>query len=121
MLQQCLSVTATILVVSILSKILVETSETSLLSKGRRLVERAMEWKERGDEEGDVILKYQYYTTAFAFLQAGRECASDSELERATSIDMSSVWTRIQEGMTKARQNARLLPCKGRGEVPKRG
>lgn len=104
---QCCAISAILLVVSLASKLIVETSDNALTTQGRKMIERALHWKSVASAETDDLLVYQHLTTSLAFVQAGRELMSDTDLERCTGIHVTGLASDLESRMMRQRQNAR--------------
>jgi len=102
LLLHCGIVTSILVVVSLLSRLLVDSSNAS--SKGAYLLEKAMYWYDVAQADDDDTLRIEHCATAVAFMDAAREVATDNELETAAGIDLSKLSRRLERSLVVARE-----------------
>jgi hypothetical protein len=100
LIQVCAVVTAVTTVMSIACKLVVETPQ--LVSKSSGLLERAFHWRDVARSEENMLLRYQHYAMAVAFVRAAMEVHSD--LEHAAGVDVARECRRMEQAMTTVRE-----------------
>ena len=102
LLRTCALVTSIVVVISLLSRLLVDASVVS--SKGTYLLDKAVYWHEMSEIDNDPILRLEHCAIAVAFINAAREHATDTELETSAGIDISRVSRRLERSLISARE-----------------
>lgn len=105
MMQQCGAVSAILLLVALLSRLVSETSESALQTRGRELLEQALSWRDAADGAAENIWRYRHEVMALALLQAARSCATDVELERSSGIDVNKLWSGLERRLEHTHQS----------------
>jgi hypothetical protein len=99
LVQVCVVVTALTAVLSVACKLVVEAPQ--LVTKSSGLLERAFYWRDLARSEDDLLLRYQHYATAVAFVRAAMEVHAD--LEHSAGVDVARECRRMQQAMAAVR------------------
>ena len=81
MLKQCATVTCILLVVSLISKLCVESADLSHTQVLVRLVDKALHWNDVARSDTDPVSRHHHLIAALTFLQAAREIVPDSQMK----------------------------------------
>jgi hypothetical protein len=105
MLTHALTTTGALMVVSLVSKVLLESHEST--AAALELLRQASHWRDAAAQEADVALKVQHAATAAALLTAARTVVRDVDLERASGTDVPRLARSLTRELARARQSAR--------------
>jgi hypothetical protein len=114
MLAHAMTTTAALVVLSLVSKVLLESHEST--AAALELLRQATHWRDVAAQEADVALQLQHAATAAALLTAARTVVRDVDLERASGTDVPRLARSLTRQLARARQSAR-----GGGGAPERG
>jgi|EP00966_Prymnesium_polylepis_P122667 hypothetical protein len=113
MLKQCSTITCILFLVSLISKITVESSDLTHVHIVQKLVEKAVHWRDVAESGTDSLNVYHHLVSSLTFMQATREMMPDAKLETTTGIDISSFIRQLEQKISNVRQNIKPTSLKG--------
>tara|TARA_E500000178_G_C16745323_1_gene627900 strand:+ start:274 stop:657 length:384 start_codon:yes stop_codon:yes gene_type:complete len=87
-IQNAVVVTTGLIILTILSKVLNDSPQSLNTKSGVELLNHALKWRRIASQDSQPFLKLQHLTFANAYINAARQIAKDSELERVTGADL---------------------------------
>jgi hypothetical protein len=115
MLKQCSTITCILFLVSLISKMTVESSDLTHVHIVQKLVEKAVHWRDVAASGTESLNVYHHLVSSLTFMQAAREMMPDSKLERTTGIDISSFIRQLEQQISNVRQNIKPTSLKEEG------
>lgn len=86
--QNATIVTTSLIVLTILSKVLNDSPNSLNTQSGVELLSQAFHWKKIASQDSQPFLKLQHLIYASAYVDAARRIAKDSELEKVTGTNL---------------------------------
>lgn len=87
-LQNSIVVTVGLIILTILSKVLNDSPHNLNTQAGVELLSHALKWRKIASQDTQPFLKLQHLIFASAYINAARQIAKDSELEKVTGTDL---------------------------------
>ena len=107
--------TGGLLVISVLSKVLNESSSDDEL--GQELLDRAIEWKQYAEDDTAPLAKLQHAIYSSAYLHAARAASKDSDLERSSGIDLRKLKRSSEQDIKSSLQDIIRKCPKFKGQI----
>ncbi len=105
MLKQCSTISLVLLIVSVVAKLAMESTDTPTSVAARNLVEKAVHWKHVAKSDTSALNAHHHYVVSLTFLQAARELVTDTSLEHLSGIDIQNFTASVEHRLTTARQS----------------
>ncbi len=105
MLRQCSAVTCLLLVLSIISKLTVDTGDLRHVNVVKQLIEKALYWYDVALNDTEPLNVYHHFVMCLATLHSTREVMSDPEVMRTTGVNISTFIRRVEKKIHTVRQN----------------
>ena len=103
MFAQAVSTTTVLFLVALLSKLLYEPGHETA-SHAHELLRQAVHLRDVAQQDTEPTLKLQHAAAAAATLQAARTIARDTDLERASGLDVPRLARSLDTLVTEARR-----------------
>ena len=103
MLKQCSTLLFVLLLVSLVSRMAMEASDSSHANIARSLIDKAIHWRNVASNES-ALNSYHHLIASLTFLHSAREIMSDSKLEMNCGLDISSLIRDVEQQIARARQ-----------------
>lgn len=105
MLRQCSAVSSILLILSLISKITVDTGDSKQVNIVKQLMDKALYSHDVALNDTDPLNVYHHLVMCLAYLHSTREVMSDSEVMRVTGLDVSTFIRRVGKKLHAVRQN----------------
>ena len=105
MLNQCITTSCMLLLISLLCKMTAESSDVAEVHIAQKLVDKAIHWHKVASNGTEILNMYHHLVSSLTFMLSAREILSDTKLEQMTGIDGSLFIREVEQQISVLRQN----------------
>jgi len=103
MIQSIVTTTSLLIITSLSSKLFLSPQHSEMSLKAHELMRNCLQWRDLSNQDTDMVLRLQHATLSTAFLTSARLLMRDSELERASGVDITALALRLEKTVEEAR------------------
>ena len=116
-LQNAIIVSMALLVLTLLSKVLNDSPQSMNTQAGVELINHALKWRRISAQDSQPFMKIQHLIFAVAYINAARQIAKDSDLEKVSGLDLRKLRKLLDEQTQLAIDSLNLKCPKLRGKI----